>query len=234
MHIGDTTTRLGMVTPRSVIGANIGGGGRLLPPSACGEIIASIAAHQLRRRLLDARIGDAHAGGEQREHELLERHADVLRRPARTSPGWRLTRAAGSRPSAGARRRRPSSASSTDACVPRSSASASASSRPRADIEADREMRRVGGRAHEHGLAGVPAAARTVTNGRHARLCWRATRRRTRRRNAAAEREDGVGVGVFEPLAWMVSAALRRSRSSRRPAAMRRRCTMPPGVSRKR
>ena len=42
MHIGDTTTRLGMVRPRSVIGANIGGGGRLLPPSACGAIIASM------------------------------------------------------------------------------------------------------------------------------------------------------------------------------------------------
>ena len=42
MHIGDTATRLGKVTPRSVIGANIGGGGRLLPPSACGEISASM------------------------------------------------------------------------------------------------------------------------------------------------------------------------------------------------
>ena len=41
MHIGDTTTRFGMVTPRNVIGANIGGGGRLLLPSACGEMTAS-------------------------------------------------------------------------------------------------------------------------------------------------------------------------------------------------
>jgi hypothetical protein len=41
MHIGDTTTRFGMVTPRSVIGANIGGGGRLLASSACGATIAS-------------------------------------------------------------------------------------------------------------------------------------------------------------------------------------------------
>ena len=40
MHIGDTTTRFGMVRPRSVIGANIGGGGRLLP-SSLGATTAS-------------------------------------------------------------------------------------------------------------------------------------------------------------------------------------------------
>ncbi len=48
MHIGDTTTRLGMVSSRSLIGANIGGGGRLL------------AAVRLRR---DERIDAAHQSG---------------------------------------------------------------------------------------------------------------------------------------------------------------------------
>jgi hypothetical protein len=41
MHIGDTTIRLGMVRPHNVMGANIGGGGRLLLPFVCGEISAS-------------------------------------------------------------------------------------------------------------------------------------------------------------------------------------------------
>jgi hypothetical protein len=41
-HIGETTTRLGMVSPRKRMGANIGGGGRLLAGAASATSVSTV------------------------------------------------------------------------------------------------------------------------------------------------------------------------------------------------
>ena len=157
------------------------------------------AAHQLRRHLLDAGIGDAHAGGEQREHELLERHADVLvdvLEPALARPG-RALQALGLRPARGVEgfQRVLDGGVRGEKLGERLGVFHAG-----ADIQPDREVRGVGGLTHQHGLAGVPAARADRDERAPCCVC--------RRRHAverigevlAAEREDGVGVGVFEPV----------------------------------
>ncbi len=119
-------------------------------------------AHQIGRRLLDARIGEPHAVGQEREAELLERQAAIAAHML--EPGARSVRGALQAVSLGPARGLKGRERVADACARDTPARRQMLGKRlgvfelRTQVEPDRPMRRIGGAAKKNDIAGVPDA----------------------------------------------------------------------------